>query len=87
MSSAIGKITFTPGNINITLNSAKLVYSTNKDFTDAVEKEFTLSANTPVDIAADFPANAYYKFVFNVTNSTSSNKYVEIAKIEFYAAQ
>lgn len=87
MSSAISKITFTPGTINITLNSAKLVYSTNKDFSDAVEKEFTLSANTPVDIAADFPANAYYKFVFNVTNSTSSNKYVEIAKIEFYAAQ
>ncbi|MGN1210609.1 MAG: BACON domain-containing protein, partial [Candidatus Cryptobacteroides sp.] len=87
MSSAISKITFTPGNINITLNSAKLVYSTNKDFSDAVEKEFTLSANTPVDIVADFPANAYYKFVFNVTNTTGSNKYVEIAKIEFYAAQ
>ena len=88
MSSAISKITFTPGNINITLNSAKLVYSTNKDFSGASEKEFTLSANTPVDIAADFPANAYYKFVFNVTNtSTSGNKYVEIAKIEFYAAQ
>lgn len=87
MSSAISKITFTPGNINITLNSAKLIYSTNKDFSNAVEKEFTLSANTSVDISSDFPANAYYKFVFNVTNSTSSNKYVEIAKIEFYAAQ
>ncbi len=88
MSSAISKITFTPGKINITLNSAKLVYSTNKDFSGASEKEFTLSANTPVDIAADFPANAYYKFVFNVTNTdTSGNKYVEIAKIEFYAAQ
>ena len=87
MSSAIGKITFTPGNINITLNSAKLVYSTNKDFTDASEKEFSLTANTPVDIDADMPANAYYKFVFNVTNTAGSNKYVEIAKIEFYAAQ
>ena len=87
MSSAIGKITFTPGNINITLNSAKLVYSTNKDFSDASEKEFTLTANTPVDIVADMPANAYYKFVFNVTNTTKSNKFVEIAKIEFYAAQ
>ncbi|MDY5357188.1 MAG: BACON domain-containing carbohydrate-binding protein [Candidatus Cryptobacteroides sp.] len=87
MSSAIRKITFTPGNINITLNSAKLVYSQNKDFTDALEKEFTLTANTPVDIVADMPANAYYKFVFNVTNATKNNKYVEIAKIEFYAAQ
>ena len=87
MSSAISKITFTPGKINITLNSAKLVYSTNKDFSNAVEKEFTLSANTPVDIVADFPANAYYKFVFNVTETSGSNKYVEIAKIEFYAVQ
>lgn len=87
MSSAISKITFTPGKINITLNSAKLIYSTNKDFSNAVEKEFTLSENTSVDISSDFPANAYYKFVFNVTNSSTSNKYVEIAKIEFYAAQ
>ncbi|MGM9736667.1 MAG: BACON domain-containing protein [Candidatus Cryptobacteroides sp.] len=87
MSSAISKITFTPGTVGITLNSAKLVYSTDKDFSNAVEKEFTVTASTPVDIVADFPANAYYKFVFNVTNSTKTNKYVEIAKIEFYAAQ
>lgn len=87
MSSAISKITFTPGKINITLNSAKLIYSTKSDFSDASEKEFTVTGNTPVDIVADFPANAYYKFVFNVTETSGSNKYVEIAKIEFYAAQ
>lgn len=79
------KITF--GASNITINSCKLVYSTNADFTDSKECNINFKASSTVEVTENFPANAYYKLVFNVTNTTNSNKGVELSKIEFIGLQ
>lgn len=76
------KVTF--GTATITVNSCKLVYSTNADFTDSKECNIAFKASSTVEVTENFPANAYYKLVLNVTNTTKSNKYVELSKIEFF---
>ena len=75
------KITF--GTSNITVNSCKLVYSTNADFTDSKECNIQFTASSTVEVTDNFPANAYYKLVLNVTNKNNSNQFVELSKIEF----
>ena len=76
------KVTF--GKATITVNSCKLVYSTNANFTDSKECNIAFKASSTVEVTENFPANAYYKLVLNVTNSTNSNKFVELSKIEFF---
>ena len=81
------KVTF--GTATITINSCKLVYSTNADFTDSKECNITFTASSTVEVTENFPANAYYKLVLNVTNNKKDKKgkyvngYVELSKIEF----
>lgn len=75
------KVTF--GTSDITVNSCKLIYSTNADFTDSKECNIQFTASSAVEVTDNFPANAYYKLVFNVTNTTNSNKSVQLSKIEF----
>lgn len=77
------KITFGEAK-DITVNSCKLIYSTNDDFTNSKECNITFTASSTVEVTEDFPANAYYKLVINVTNkNTTRNKFVEVSKIEF----
>lgn len=76
------KVTF--GEATITVNSCKLVYSTNANFTDSKECNIAFKASSTVEVTENFPANAYYKLVFNVTNANSGTKYVELSKIEFF---
>ena len=76
------KVTF--GKATITVNSCKLVYSTNANFTDSKECNIAFKASSTVEVTENFPANAYYKLVFNVTNNNSNTKYVELSKIEFF---
>ena len=76
------KVTF--GKATITVNSCKLVYSTNANFTDSKECNIAFKASSTVEVTENFPANAYYKLVFNVTNNNSDTKYVELSKIEFF---
>lgn len=76
------KITFGSA-IDITVNSCKLVYSTNADFTNSKECNIKFTASSTVEVIESFPANAYYKLVLNVTNNTKKNKFVELSKIEF----
>ena len=72
------------GTASITVNSCKLVYSTNADFSEFSEIPVKFTASSTVSFVADFPANAYYKLVLNVTNtSTKDNKFVQLSKIEF----
>lgn len=77
------KVTFGEAK-NITVNSCKLVYSTNADFTNSKECNIAFKASSTVEVTENFPANAYYKLVLNVTNSTYKNKFVELSKIEFF---
>lgn len=77
------KITFGEAK-DITVNSCKLVYSTSADFTNSKECNIKFTASSTVEVTEDFPANAYYKLVINVTNkNTTKNKFVELSKIEF----
>ena len=83
------KVTFGTAT-NITINSCKLVYSTNADFTDSKECDIAFVASSTVEVTENFPANAYYKLVFNVTNTKKDKKekyvngYVQLSKIEFF---
>lgn len=75
----------TLGTANLTVNSCKLLYSTSADFAGAAEIAFDYKEGA-IELAPEsgkFPANCYYKFVFNVTVTGSSNKYVQFSKVEF----
>lgn len=76
------KITFGEAK-DITVNSCKLVYSTSADFTNSKECNIKFTASSTVEVTESFPANAFYKLVLNVTNTTKKNKFVELSKIEF----
>ena len=87
MAGAVDKVVLSIGTVNsITVNSAKLLVADNADFTNAVETPFTVTANSDSEIAVTAPAGSYYKFVFNVTVSGSSNKYIQISKAVFYSS-
>lgn len=85
-SSALTKVVLTLGTNSTTLNSCKLIYSTNADFSDAKELSFDYKEGA-IELVADFPANAYYKFVFNITVTETSNKFLQFSKVEFYGAK
>lgn len=80
------KIVLTLGTANLDVNSCKLVYSTSADFTGAKEVAFDYKNGEIEIMAADgnFPANSYYKFVFNVTTG-SKKQYVQFTKVVFWA--
>ncbi|MCQ2185320.1 MAG: hypothetical protein MJY92_01165 [Bacteroidales bacterium] len=86
-STTLSKIVVAFGFMNdITVNSATLVYSTKEDFSEAKELPFTPAATSEIEIIPEggFPANCYYKFVFNVTVTATSNKYIQFNGVEFY---
>lgn len=84
-SKALNSVDVTFGTASsITVNSCKIVYSTNADFSDSKEVSVEFAADSTVKFAADYPANCYYKLVLNVTVSdTKSNRFVQLKKIEF----
>jgi hypothetical protein len=88
MTSAVSKVVLSIGTMtSITVNSAELLIADNADFSNATAVSFTPKANADVEIPVTAPAGSYYKFVFNVTVSVSSNKYIQIKQIDFYAAE
>lgn len=90
ISDNITKIEVTHGGAsNITVNSWTLIVSKNADFSEPESSlELTFAANTKTTIerpeGADW-SNCYFKFVYNVTVSGSSNKFVEFTGAVFYA--
>ncbi|MBR3479715.1 MAG: hypothetical protein IKH32_03300 [Prevotella sp.] len=93
MGSAITKVELTVGEASsITVNSLKLIVASDASFNnqiDEVSKTFAASSTitfTPTSPATEWANNAYYKFVFNVTVSGSSNKYVQFSEAKFYKA-
>ncbi len=87
----ISKIVISHGAASsITVNSVKLIVSTDADGTGTTisSLEGSFSANSTMTFtrpAGTSWADAYYKFVYNVTVSGSSNKFVEFKEAEFYA--
>ena len=90
MTDATTKVILGVGNAsNITVNSLKLIVASDANFSnqiDEVTATFTANSNitfTPTS-GTEWTAGAYYKFVFNVTVSGSSNKYFEFKSASFY---
>ena len=84
---ALSKVEFVSGDVTATWNSMTLYYSTNSDFSNATAITASeIGKNKTIAFAPEggFPAGCYYKFVLNVTNTTSSNKYVQLKEIKFY---
>ena len=88
--SEVSQIDLTVGAASsVTVNSLKLQYSTNADFSDATTLTKSFAASSTISFAPEsgnFPKNAYYKFIFNVTVSVNSNKFIEFKTVEFYNA-
>ena len=84
----VSKIVLSVYRINIKLNSAKLLIADNADFANAQEvaiEGIAKESDTEVNVSA--PAGSYYKFVFNFTNATTDNQYLELKQIDFYGAK
>lgn len=72
----------------ITVNSWTVIVSKNSDFSNPVSTltpTFAASATTTINRpnGADW-SNCYFKFVYNVTVSGSSNKFLEFTEAKFY---
>ena len=91
MGSAITNISLEVGAAsNITVNSLKLIVASDAAFTNQLDEVTgTFVASSTIDFVptsgTEWAANAYYKFVFNVTVSGSTNRFVEFKNAIFYA--
>ena len=85
----ISKVVVTTGTTSgsITINSVKLIVSSNSSFSDATTQSKNWAASSTITF--ERPANTdwsnkYFKIIYNVTVSGSNNKYAEFKKAEFY---
>ena len=73
---------------NITVNSVTMIVASDAAFNNVIEsKSVNFSANSNVDVTPGTGiewTDAYYKFVFNVSVSGSTNKYFQLKSIKFY---
>ena len=73
---------------DITVNSVKLIVSKNADFSEPVDSlTGTAAANSELTFARPDGHswdNCYFKIVYNLTVSVSSNKFVQLKAVEFY---
>lgn len=87
LETTITKVELTVGSASsITVNSLNLFVASDANFSTTVE---TVSADFAASSTLTFSSskewtNCYYKFVFNVTVSGSSNKFVEFKNAKFY---
>ena len=89
MSDNITKIIVTHGTASgITVNSMTLIVSANSDFsnpTSTMTGDFVASSTTTFNRPTGIDwSNKYYKIIYNVTVSGSSNKYLQFESAEFY---
>ena len=89
ISDNITKIEVTHGTASgITVNSWTVIVATDASFTNVVSTltpTFTASATTTINrpTGADW-TNCYYKFIYNVTVTQTSNKFVQFVEADFY---
>ena len=94
MDAPITKVELEIGDITIaSVNSITMIVASDAEFTTILEtkSETNISESstltfTPTSPATSWATGAYYKFVFNVTQSTNSNKYIQLKSIKFYKA-
>ena len=87
----ITKVEVTHGSANqITVNSMTLEVSSNADFSGATLLEGDFEANDIVTFTRPSGANwsnKYYRIIYNVTVTESSNKFVQFVSAEFFRAE
>ena len=88
LSQDITKVVVTNGTANLTVNSMTLVVSSNSDFsnpTSTISGTWAASNTTTFErpSGADW-SNKYFKLIYDVSASTSSNQYAQLVKVEFY---
>lgn len=92
MGSTINKVNLTVGTAsNITVNSLKLVVASDADFNDQTDEvTATFKASSTITFqptsGTEWATGSYYKFIFNVTVSGNSNRFIEFKKAEFYSS-
>lgn len=90
MTDAATKVVLEVGNAaNITVNTLKLIVASDADFSNQIDEvTATFAANSNIEFTptsgTEWATGAYYKFVFNVTVSGNSNRYVEFKSASFY---
>jgi len=81
----VTKIEITHATVNITCNSCTLTVS---DAANGAGETFPVkvaqNTTTTITLPEGDYSNKFYKLVYNVTNSTTSNKYVQLSEIKFY---
>jgi len=89
ISDNITKIVVTHGTAsNVTVNSMTLIVSSNADFsnpTSTLTGDFVASSTTTFNrpTSADW-SNKYFKIIYNITITQTSNKFLQFIKAEFY---
>lgn len=94
MDAPITKVELEIGDITIaSVNSITMIVASDANFANPLETKAvtTVSANSTLTFTPNTPATswatgAYYKFVFNVTQSGKSNKFIQLKSIKFYKA-
>ncbi len=90
MGSAISKVELEVGTASsITVNSLKLVVASDAEFTNTIDEvTATFKASSTITFTPtsgeEWATDAFYKFVFNVTVSGTSNKFIEFKGAKFY---
>ena len=86
-SNTISKVELTVGAAsNITVNSLKLQVASNSGFEPLVETVTrTFAANSTITFSGSEDwTNCYFKIIFNVSVSGSSNRFVQVSSVKFY---
>lgn len=92
IASNISKVVVSHGTASsVTVNSLKLIVASDANFSNVVSTvtgKFTASSTTEFTCPnnADW-TNMYYKFVYNITISNTSNKYLEFNSATFYGEE
>ena len=91
MGSAISKLVLSLGTgADVTINSLELIVASDADFTNILDRvtktEVTLSGDNEFipSNGSDWVSGAFYKLLFNLTITETSNKYVQFSALKFY---
>ena len=86
ISSDISKIEVIHGSANnITVNSFKLIISDAANSSgETIDVAFKANATTTIELPDGDYKNKYFKFIYNVTVTSSDNKYLQFSSAKFY---
>lgn len=79
------EVTHGAGSGSITINSFKLIISDAANSSgETIDVAFKANATTTIELPDGDYTNKYFKFIYNVTVSSTSNKFIEFTSAKFY---